>query len=144
MADPLVTLHGRYLDKLRNPTQGEAGEVWQDMVRGGPAHEVDPMQQWMQAAGKRTSLDDLLGQKHSIASVMDGLDPMGSSDVLAPEPFDSVIHLFAPENLRAPEHALHKQPHHSLPALTQREHHSMSLDSAMPMVGGEKPSTPNP
>ena len=144
MADPLVTLHGRYLDKLRNPTLGDAGEVWQDKARGGPTRQVDPMQQWMNAAGKRAGLDDLLGQPHSIASVMDGLDPMGSSDVLAPEPFDSVMQLFAPDNLRTPEQTRHTQPPRSLPTLTQREHHSMSVDSAMPFVAGEKPPTPQP
>jgi hypothetical protein len=97
----------------------------------------------MQAAGPSHSLDDLLGQTHSIASVMEGLDTLGAVDVLAPEPFDSVMHLFAPEHLR--EHtpdSLEALVQRSLPGLTRREHHSLSLDSAMPFTGGEDQPPP--
>lgn len=138
--DPLGILHARYLDKLRNPSRADADDAWQDLVRGAQTHQTDPMQHWMQAAGSNPGLDDLLGQQHSIDSVIQGLDPLGSTDVLAPEPYDSVMHLFAPDNLRVPEQAsLQSLVQHSLPGLTQREHHSMSLDSAMPFIGGEQP-----
>lgn len=134
--DPLAVLHARYLAKLRNPALAEAEDHWQDLVRAEQLRQGDPMQQWMQAAGASPGLDDLLGQQHSIASVLESLDALGGSDVLAPEPFDSVMHLFAPENLRAQE-SLQSLVQHSLPGLSQREHHSMALDSAMPFVGGE-------
>ncbi len=138
--DLLDVLHARYLDKLRNPSKADADDAWQDLVRGAQAQQQDPVQQWMQAAGSSPGLDDLLGQQHSIASVIEGLDALGGIDVLAPEPFDSVMHLFAPEHLRAPEQAsLQSLVQHSLPGLTQREHHSMSVDSAMPFTGGEEP-----
>lgn len=142
--DPLEALHARYLDQLRHPAGGDTGGLWQDLVRATPTHHVDPMQQWMQAAGSSPSLDDLLGQQRNMASVIQGLDALGSNDVLAPEPFDSVMHLFAPESLHAnAQAALQSMAQRSLPGLTQREHHSLSVDSAMPFTGGEEPSSPS-
>jgi hypothetical protein len=136
-------LHAQYLDKLRNPSHANEQDDWQEMMRGGQSSQTDPMQQWMQAAGPSHSVDDLLEQSHSIASVMQGLDALGASDVLAPDPFDSVMHLFAPEHLREPV-AVAMDPlesllPRSLPSLTRREHHSLSLDSVMPFTGGEAP-----
>jgi hypothetical protein len=69
---------------------------------------------------------------------MQGLDALGAADVLAPEPFDSVMHLFAPEHLREQgQDSLETLVQRSLPGLTRREHHSLSLDSVMPFTGGE-------
>jgi hypothetical protein len=141
--DPLDALHAQYLAKLRDPVHGDDHDLWNGIVRGGPSKHADPVQHWMQAAGPSHSLDDLLGQTHSIASVMEGLDTLGAVDVLAPEPFDSVMHLFAPEHLR--EHtpdSLEALVQRSLPGLTRREHHSLSLDSAMPFTGGEDQPPP--
>jgi predicted component of type VI protein secretion system len=139
--DPLQALHTQYLAKLRDPVHGDDQDLWNDIVRGDHTKHADPMQQWMQAAGPGHSLDDLLGQPHSIASVIQGLDALGAVDVLAPEPFDSVMHLFSPEHLREPApdalDTLEKLVQRSLPGLTRREHHSLSLDSAMPFTGGE-------
>jgi hypothetical protein len=136
--DPLQALHTQYLAKLRDPVRGDAQDLWMDIVRGASSTQADPMQQWMQAAGPSHSLDDLLGQSHTIASVIDGLDALGAVDVLAPEPFDSVMHLFAPEHLRVqPADSLETLVQRSLPGLTRREHHSLSLDSVMPFTGGE-------
>ena len=136
--DPLDTLHNQYLAKLRDPVHGDEDDLWNDIVRGDQSQQADPMQQWMQAAGNNPSLDDLLGQSHSITSVMQGLDALGASDVLAPEPFDSVMHLFAPEHLREKgQDSLETLVQRSLPGLTRREHHSLSLDSVMPFTGGE-------
>ena len=143
--DPLLALHQQYLARLRDPAHSDAQDRWQELVRGGQVRQPDPLQQWMQAAGSSHSLDDLLGQTHSIASVIDHLDALGSSDVLAPEPFDSVMHLFAPGHLAVPtQESLESLVRHSLPGLTRREHHSVSLDSAMPFTGGAEPSTQIP
>jgi hypothetical protein len=143
--DPLQTLHHQYLARLRDPVHSDEQDRWQELVRGGQARQPDPMQQWMQAAGSNHSLDDLLGQTQSIASVIDSLDALGTTDVLAPEPFDSVMHLFAPGYIPAPaEESLESLVQHSLPGLTRREHHSMSLDSAMPFTGAAEQSTEPP
>ena len=140
--DPLDALHAMYLAKLRDPVHGDDQDLWSDIVRGDQHQQADPMQQWMQAAGSNPSLDDLLGQPHSIASVIQGLDALGASDVLAPEPFASVMHLFAPEHLREQgQDSLEAMVQHSLPGLTKREHHSLSLDSVMPFTGGEDAPT---
>jgi hypothetical protein len=140
--DPLDALHALYLAKLRDPVHGDDQDLWSDIVRGDQHQQADPMQQWMQAAGSNPSLDDLLGQPHSIASVIQGLDALGAADVLAPEPFDSVMHLFAPEHLREQgQDSLESLVQHSLPGLTKREHHSLSLDSVMPFTGGEDAPT---
>lgn len=142
--DPLDTLHALYLAKLRNPTHSDGADLWRDIVRGNQDATPDPMQQLMQAAGSAHSLDDLLGRPQSIAHVIAGLDSLGSADVLAPEGFDSVMHLFAPEHLRAErEESLESLVQNSLPGLTRREHHSLSLDSAMPFVGGEGEAIPS-
>jgi hypothetical protein len=141
-SDPLQALHARYLTRLRYPERDDAQDLWQDLVRGEQSKQADPMQQWMQAAGTAQGLDDLLGQSQHIASVMDGLDALGESDVLAPEHFDSVMHLFAPADLRQPApEAQQTQMQHKLPGLTRREHHNLSVDSAMPFTGGEEPIT---
>jgi hypothetical protein len=136
--DPLDALHSQYLAKLRNPVHSDEQDQWSDIVRGDSHQQADPMLQWMQAAGNHPSLDDLLGQAHSIASVIQGLDALGTADVLVPEPFDSVMHLFAPDHLRAQtQDTLETLVHRSLPGLTRREHHSLSLDSVMPFTGRE-------
>ena len=140
--DPLDALHDQYLAKLRDPVHGDDQDLWTDIVRNDQNHQADPMQQWMQAAGTNPSLDDLLGQSHSIESVMQSLDALGEVDVLAPEPFDSVMHLFAPEHLREKvQDSLETLVQRSLPGLTRREHHSLSLDSVMPFTGGEDAPT---
>ena len=64
--DPLDTLHNQYLAKLRDPVHGDEDDLWNDIVRGDQSQQADPMQQWMKAAGNNPSLDDLLGQSHSI------------------------------------------------------------------------------
>ncbi|RFO96241.1 hypothetical protein DIC66_14690 [Rhodoferax lacus] len=143
--DLLSSLHTRYLEKLLNPERADADDQWQDLVRGTQARQIDPLQHWMQAAGSNPSLDDFLGQQQSIASVMQGLDGLGNVDVLAPEPIDSVLHLFAPEHMRSTaQDSLESLVRRSLPGLTLREHHSLSVDSAMPFTGGQELPNPNP
>ncbi len=145
--DPFQSLHQQYLERLRNPAHADDEDSWQETVRGAQASQSDPMEQWKHAAGDGHSLDDLLGQSPSIASVIERLDTLGNADVLEPESFDSVMHLFAPGYKPVPaQESLESLVQHSLPGLTRREHHSVSLDSAMPMTGGTDPSneTPSP
>jgi hypothetical protein len=138
-ADPFEALHAQYLYKLRNPSHSDDALDWQDRVQGGQAKQPDPLGFWQDAADRtKKGLDDLLGQSQKIDVVLHALDPLGNSDVLKPEPYDSVMHLFAPENLRIEtDDTLEALVQRSLPGLTRREHHSLSLDSAMPFTGGE-------
>lgn len=136
--DPFEALHAQYLYKLRNPTHTEEVVAWQDKVQDEHTKQTDPMQYWSRLAGHGSELNDLLGQSQSITTVIHGLDPLGHSKVLEPEPFDSVMHLFAPQNLRTDATgSLDALVQRSLPGLTRHEHHSLSLDSAMPIPGGE-------
>ena len=141
--DPLEVLHARYLAKLRNPSLGDQAINWQESELGDQSVMQDPMHRWMNQAGQQHSLDDLLGQSTNIDSVIEGLDPLATSDVTAPEIHDSVMHLFAPDDLRLQEQdPLELLIQRSLPTLTRSEHHSLSLDSAMPFIGGQGlPST---
>ena len=138
VVDPIDALHAQYLSKLRNPEHADANDLWKDRERSNQSKLPDPMEQWMHAAGKSHSLDDLLGQRKDIGSIIDGMDTLGTSDILKPRSFDSVLQLFAPEHLRADhKSALQTLTQHGLPGITQREHHNLSLDSAMPFTGGE-------
>lgn len=143
--DPFLSLHQKYLDRLRDPVHADDEDRWQVTVRGVQASQTDPWEQWKDVARGSQSLDDLLGQSPSIASVIQRLDTLGNADVLEPEPFDSVMHLFAPGYKSVPaQESLESLVQHSLPGLTRREHHSVSLDSAMPLTGGTDPSNEPP
>ena len=137
-ADPLEALHAQYLKKIRDPLSVEHEDLWSDVSRSATEHKIDPMQSLMDAAGSASGLDDLLGQPQSIASVIDSLNTLSSTKLLDPEPFASVMHLFAPENLRQLEQdSLEAIVQRSLPGLTRQEHHSLAVDSAMPPLFNE-------
>lgn len=141
--DPLEALHAQYLRKLRDPSASDSLDLWTDVQRDAAAFERDPMQSLMDEAGTRSGLDDLLGQPQSIAVVLDSLQVLGSTDLLAPDPFDSVMRMFAPEDLRQPElDSLESIVRKSLPDLTRREHHNMAVDSAMPSISDTFKPTP--
>lgn len=139
--DPLAALHAQYLAKLRNPLHVEEGPLWQDLVRGHQTSLADPVLQWMRVAGQQPGMDDLLGQACSIDAVIASLDALCASDVLSPAPFDNVMHLFAPEDLRA---LGLETMGHDLPSLTRREHHSLSPDSAVSLFNPTAPMPDNP
>ena len=139
-ADPLSTLHEAYLRRLRSPFYNDPLEHWQSLQRSERMQTQDPLQHLQKLAGADPGLSDLLGQSHHIEDTMASFDPLSTVDILSPEPFDSLMHLFAPDGFVPPqaantsdlsEHA--DSPDHLLPGLTRREHHSLSLDSAMPI-----------
>lgn len=138
--DPLHDLHTRYLEKLKNPHQADMAEAWQDMVRSAQAEHIDPLQKWMDAAASQPTLGDLLQPLRSMEQLVQGMDTLSSKDLLAPESFENILQLFAPEQLRQQvKDAVRGLPQGALPELTQREHHTLSLDSAMPFIGGKTP-----
>lgn len=142
--DPLHALHARYLAKLHDPAQDGENHPWQDVVLTHRSMSTDPLKQWMDAAAEQQGVDDLLEQPQSIASVIEGLDALCASDVLSPVLHESVMHLFAPESMRARGVSAMSG---GLPGLTRREHHSLSPDSAMPLPGArtaENRETPHP
>lgn len=129
--DPLEALHIRYLARLRDPLRRDEDPQWQSLARdrateGARGH---PLDQWMQGDPDARGVDDLLHPSSSIADVIHRLDALCITDVMAPEPFDNLMQLFAPEALRQGG----QRPGPELPTLTRREHHSLSADSAVPL-----------
>ena len=141
-ADPLATLHEDYLRRLRSPLYSEPLDHWQSIQRAERMQTQDPLQHLQKLAGADPGLSDLLGQSHNIQDTMASFDQLSAVNILAPEPFDSLMHLFAPEGFVPPnpspangatDAAVHSPALDDfLPGLTRREHHSLSLDSAMP------------
>ncbi|MDH4449681.1 MAG: TagK domain-containing protein [Rhodoferax sp.] len=152
--DVLDVLHAQYLRKLRDPSYAGDGAHWHTMLQPSEAGAVsDPLDDLVETArrdGKGHSVGDLLGQTQSIHDVLARLDTSATGDVLALDGFDSVIHLFAPADtptnaapgIAGPDASAPPVLRGPLPALTLREHHSLSLDSAMPFL--LTPDTPAP
>lgn len=134
--DPLQNLHADYLRRLRSPFHTDPIDAWQDIERAERTSSQDAFVSLMKAAGPRPGLDDLLGQSHRIEDVMAGFNGLGDRNILAPEKFESVFYLFAPKEFVTAKPLLLVDATVALdfvlPAITQREHHSLSLDSAMP------------
>ena len=68
----------------------------------------------------------------------------GEDSLLAGESLDNVLHLFAPSHLRSGEDdlLLRALAHDALPMLTRKEHHDLSLDSALDSHFRAQPDTP--
>lgn len=142
-ADPLATLHEDYLRRLRSPHYNDPHDHWQIIQRAERMQTQDPLQHLQKLAGTDPGLNDLLGQSHNIQDTMASFDQLSAVNILAPEPFDSLMHLFAPEGFVPPHPPQVNDAPNAvenaqtlddfLPGLTRREHHSLSLDSAMPI-----------
>jgi hypothetical protein len=129
-ADVFGQLHAQYLRQLENPWGESSSEnLWLDVQRGNQQSSFDPMLVLMTQAQGRTDLADLLGEQEQILSVMKSLGLHDGHDVLTPEKFPNVMKLFAPIGLQEEDEGINSS--HQVPGLTQREHHSVSLDSVI-------------
>jgi len=129
-ADVFARLHAQYLRRLENPWRTSDPETsWLNVQRGEQKDTFDPMQALMAQAGMRAGLTDLLGESEQIESVMHSLDTHETQNILAPETYPSVMRLFAPIGFQEGEGQADST--HGVPGLTQREHHSVSLDSVI-------------
>lgn len=139
--DPLDQLHERYIDHLLNPRaqRDPLGLSLDKRTQGGSAD--DPLSHWMAATMDNKGLSDVVDTTQTIDDLIAQLDDHGSVDVLAAEEVDDVLQLFAPEALQQ-QIQQRDQFGLDLPALTRTEHHSVSLDSPMPMP--RAPQTPSP
>ncbi|MBT0571847.1 TagK domain-containing protein [Curvibacter sp. CHRR-16] len=154
--DVLDMLHAQYLRKLQDPSYTGDDGPWHGLARQQEnAVSTDPLQDLVSAAKAShdyvgSSLSDLLGQTQNIHDVLANLDDTVTIDLMALDKFDSVIHLFAPSQPQPTqstnpleamaETSLAQLVQSSLPGLTLREHHSLSLDSAMPFFAGDSSS----
>lgn len=155
--DVLHMLHAQYLRKLHDPTYNGDEVHWQALVQQSESTvSADPLQELVTTAmreGAGSGLSDLLGQTNSIHDVLASLDDAVTIDFMVPDKFDSVIHLFAPTQPQLTEStnplqamaetSLAQLVQSSLPGLTLREHHSLSLDSAMPFLAGDSTTAPS-
>ena len=120
--DLLDDLHQRYLQRLRAP-HAKRTEAWQQHEQVQTHSQQDEFARLRREAGEG-SLHEFLSKAQATPSVISNFDDFGASEVLAPETFDSILHLFAPQEYQAEPV---RQP--GLPDITRREHHHLSIDS---------------
>lgn len=135
--EPLSQLHERYLRRLRSPFEQHAESAWSDLMLQGEQANSDPFDQLMEEADKGPDLDHLLGQSAHINAVLVQLDTTGELGILDPDHPESLLHLFAPPEWRAPDTA------QALPLLSRQEHHGVALDSAISPDALELPRLPH-
>lgn len=120
-ADVMRHLHAEYLRLMHNPGEPEAAMNWS--LRDNPPERADQaLHDLTKDAERFESLYDILGQGANIQTILDGLDTLSDTNLLAEDPKVNVLRLFAPDDLLMQEARL--------PGLTLREHHALSADSA--------------
>ena len=128
--DVFAQLHAQYLHRLESPWSDPDQEAtWINVQRGELKDTFDPMQALMERAGAQAGLADLLGESERIESVMNGLDAHETQNILSPEAYPNVMRLFAPIGFHEVGGPVDST--YGVPDLTQREHHSVSLDSVI-------------
>ncbi len=138
-ADVMTQLHAQYLRQLQAPWLSSTdGDSWMPLQQATQRTTVDPMDQLQTAAGTRSDLSDLLGGPQNMKDVMASLNRQGEQNILTADVQPSVMKLFAPIGYSS--HAVSGAMPSDVPSLTQREHHSVSLDSAVPSNFFDKPT----
>lgn len=125
-AEPLLALlNDEFLSVARDPTRlaGHADWIGSDLRCGEDAPTLDELT--MQAT-PYPLLRDILLRRDAIDGIIGSFDDFGALDLAYQDVQPDVLRLFAPElseqsSLRLPR----------LPGLTRREHHALSIDSAM-------------
>lgn len=130
----LDSLQAEFVRVLRDPTHlaGHAGWESAPAAPGVPSPSPEEMSRH---AGDDASLGAILRPREFIEALFDDHDVQLEEGWLAARSAEDVLRLFAPElarNARPP-----------LPSLTRREHHAMSLDSAM-QLGAVRPADEEP
>lgn len=123
--EDLQRLHAQYLRRLTDPLSTADLPPWQGISTRQHGQHPDPFQDLVDKSLQGPEMAALLGQSAHINSVLARLDPVAGSNILQPERFESVLHLFAPAALR--EGSARPQ----VPSLNRLEHHGMTLDSDM-------------
>lgn len=138
----LDALHRQYLRRLHDPNHvDEQAPTLAWAAREAPSatrSHADPLLDLMARAnalastGAGYSLEHMVSGTPKSAELLACFDDHGRQDLLAPAMNDSVMHLLAPPEFTPPA-ADPRSPDWigDLPVLTRREHHGMTLDSAM-------------
>ena len=125
----LNLLNDEFVAVVRDPMQLAGHADWQDTA--APAGESAPTLDELSAQAEPYPLmRDILLPRVAIDSVIGGFDGFGAPDLAHREVQSDVLRLFAP--------GVGRPSVSRLPALTLREHHSLSIDSAM-AIGNVRP-----
>ena len=120
-AELMRHLHAEYLRLMHNPGEPVAAMNW-SLRDNPPQRDEQTLHDLTQDAARFESLYDILGHGADIQTILDSLDTLSDTNVLAEDPKVNVLRLFAPDDLLMQETRL--------PGLTRREHHALSADSA--------------
>ena len=126
--DLIEQLHQRYLARLRNPyavNEMDLGSLQEQPVDQRRSHDDEFSH--LCDLGHTGDIHELLTGKETTLKLMAHFDQLGYSDILNAESFDSVMHLFAPDDLKI----IATTTQSSIPNLTRLEHHSIAIDSNM-------------
>ncbi|MGJ7578659.1 TagK domain-containing protein [Variovorax sp. RHLX14] len=125
----LALLNDEFVAVVRDPMQLAGHANWQQTM--APAGESAPTLEELSAQAEPYLLmRDILLSRVAIDSVIGSFDGFGAPDLAHREMQPDVLRLFAPDVVR--------RSGSQLPALTRREHHSLSIDSAM-AIGHVRP-----
>jgi len=127
--DPIKQLYQRYLARLRNPyaVNTEQLDSWQEQQVNYQRSRPDEFAH-LRDLGGTGDIHELLIGKETTPDLLAHFDQLGETNILIPESFDSVTHLFAPDELKGIASTINQS---SIPNLTRLEHHSMAIDSNM-------------
>lgn len=122
-------LNDEFVAVVRDPMRLAGHADWQHAT--APTGESAPTLDELSAQAEPYALiRDILLSRAAIDSVIGSFDGFGASDLAHREVQSDVLRLFAP--------AFGRPSVPRLPALTRREHHSLSIDSAM-AIGNVRP-----
>jgi len=99
--DPLHALHVASLEKMQAPGADVRAE-WEQLVQQAHAEHTDPLQKWMAEASRQPDLAALMQPLRNMEPMLQGLQALGSKDLLAPQTFDQLLHLYAPDDQHLP------------------------------------------
>lgn len=127
--DLIDQLHQKYIARLRRPFLVNAEQIdsWQEL-KVNQLRDQDDEFVHLRQRGNTGDIYELLAGKETTPRLLAHFDQLGEANILLPESFESVIHLFAPDELKSVSSTTNQS---SIPHLTRLEHHSMAIDSNM-------------
>ena len=127
--DPIEQLHQHYLAKLQNPflIQNDQLDPWQVQDVNLQQGQDDEFTLLLQC-GNKGSIYELLTDHETTPRLLAHFDQLGETNILIPDNFESVMDLFAPDELK---NTSSKRNPSGIPPLTRKEHHYMAIDSNM-------------
>jgi hypothetical protein len=140
-SEPINTLLSEYWAVKQNRALLSQDDVMRHYSSAQNAnHQHDDLNTLVNKTKHRTSLFDILGDHKEEMTAITSLDPHKNLDSYAlfqTEDMEDVLDLFDEQS----KHKQNKFSHNTIPVVTQREHHLLSLDSAISLA--EEPVASN-